>query len=100
MESSKDFLSVKNFSLIITRILVYSPNNFCLEELLKLKQLDIYIYNSKTFLHETVLSITDPSIKFLLLLQQFGIIWMSIKRKSIWTVRVITECCVYCFSLR
>ena len=44
MGSSKDFLSVKNFSLIISRILVYSTNNFCLEELLKLKQLDIYIY--------------------------------------------------------
>ena len=29
--------------MIITRILVYLPNNFCQEYLLKLKQLDIYL---------------------------------------------------------
>ena len=44
----------------------------------------LYISNSKTFLNETMFFTTDPSIKHLLLLQEFGVIWMSIERKSIW----------------
>ena len=44
----------------------------------------LYISNSKTFLNETMFFTTDSSIKHLLLLQEFGVIWMSIERKSIW----------------
>ena len=32
--------------------------------------------------------------------QEFESRWMSVERKSIWTVHVINECYVYCFSLR
>ena len=32
--------------------------------------------------------------------QEFESRWMSIERKSIWTVRVINERYVYCYSLK
>ena len=38
--------------------------------------------------------------KYGLFLRRVGSRWMSIERKSFWTLRVINECYVYCFSLR
>ena len=56
----------------------------------KLKSLKLSFFLNQNKSHQ----ITDRSH------QKFGNRWMSIERKSIYTVRVINECNVYCFSLR
>ena len=40
------------------------------------------------------------SIAIFYYIQEFGSRFMSIEKKSLWTVGIINECYVYCFSLR
>ena len=66
MRSRSDFLSVINFGLTMTRVLVLFTNTFLPIRVAKIKkQLDI-CEKDKTFLKASVLSITDPFQKYLL----------------------------------
>ena len=66
MRSRSDFLSVINFGLTMTRVLVLFTNTFLPIRVAKIKkQIDI-CEKDKTFLKASVLSITDPFQKYLL----------------------------------
>ena len=66
VRSRSDFLSVINFGLTMTRVLVLFTNTFLPIRVAKIKkQIDI-CEKDKTFLKASVLSITDPFQKYLL----------------------------------